>query len=311
MILVTGGTGFIGKALVRHLSEAGYPIRLLIRPSKRSPDLLKGVPVEVAVSSLTDARGLRSAMVGVDTVYHLAGVEWHGARASLMDIDIQGTQVVCQAAKEAGVQRLFFLSHLGADRASAYPVLKAKAIAEEYIRRSGVGYTIVRSSVVYGLNDHFTTGLAQLLTAIPIFFLVPEDGNTLLQPVWIEDLVTCLVWALDNEGTQNQTYSLGGPEYLPFNHIVRSVLDEIGQRRTLVHIFPPYLRATTVLFESLFPGLPISVYWLDYLAVNRTCGLDTISRVFNLLPSRFDHRLDHLRETNWRSSLRRTLFRRK
>ena len=311
MILVTGGTGFIGKALVRHLSEAGYPIRLLIRPSKRSPDLLKGVPVEVAVSSLTDARGLRSAMVGVDTVYHLAGVEWHGARASLMDIDIQGTQVVCQAAKEAGVQRLFFLSHLGADRASAYPVIKAKAIAEEYIRRSGVSYTIVRSSVVYGLNDHFTTGLAQLLTAIPIFFLVPEDGNTLLQPVWVEDLVTCLVWALDNEGTQNQTYSLGGPEYLPFNHIVRSVLDEIGLRRTLVHIFPPYLRATTVFFESLFPGLPISVYWLDYLAVNRTCGLDTISRVFNLLPSRFDHRLDHLRETNWRSSLRRTLFRRK
>ena len=145
MILVTGGTGFIGKALVRHLSEAGYPIRLLIRPSKRSPDLPKGVPVEVAVSSLTDARGLRSAMVGVDTVYHLAGVEWHGARASLMDIDIQGTQTVSLAAREAGVQRLFFLSHLGADRASAYPVLKAKAIAEEYIRRSGISYTIVRS----------------------------------------------------------------------------------------------------------------------------------------------------------------------
>ena len=169
----------------------------------------------------------------------------------------------------------------------------------------------MRSSVVYGLNDHFTTGLAQLLSAIPIFFLVPEDGNTLLQPVWVEDLATCLVWALDNEATQNQTYSLGGPEYLPFNHIIQSVLGEIGQRRTLVHVFPPYLRATTVFFESLFPGLPISVYWLDYLAVNRTCGLDTISRVFNLLPSRFDHRLDHLRETNWRSSLRRTLFRRK
>jgi uncharacterized protein YbjT (DUF2867 family) len=311
MILVTGGSGFIGKALVRHLTEAGYPVRLLIRPSKRSPDLPKGVPVEVAVSNLTDTRGVRSAMVGVDTVYHLAGVEWHGARASLMDVDIQGTQALSQASVDAGVKRFFFLSHLGADRASAFPVLKAKAIAEEHIRRSGVNHTIIRSAIVYGLNDHFTSGLARLLSAIPFFFLIPEDGNTLLQPVWVEDLVTCLVWALDNEATQNQTISIGGPEYLSFNHIIQSVMDRIDIHRTLIHIFPPYLRGMTVLFESMFPGLPVSVYWLDYLAVNRTCALNTISREFNILPSRFDHRLDHLKETDWQTSLWRTLFRRK
>ena len=310
MILVTGGTGFIGKALVRHLTEAGYPVRLLIRPARQSPDLPKSVPVEVAVSNLKDLRGVRSAMLDVDTVYHLAGVEWHGAHASLMDVDIQGTQVVSQVAAEAGVKRFFFLSHLGADRASAFPVLKAKAIAEENIRRSGVSHTIIRTALVYGLNDHFTSGLARLLNALPFFFLVPEEGNTLLQPVWVEDLVTCLVWALDNDLTINQTYSVGGPEYLTFNHIVQSVLEQIKLRRTLVHIFPPYLRALTVLFESVFPGMPVSVYWLDYLAVNRTCSLDALPRVFNILPSRFYHRLDHLSEANWRMSLWRTLFRR-
>jgi len=310
MILVTGGTGFIGKALVRHLTEAGYPVRLLIRPARQSPDLPKSVPVEVAVCNLKDVRGIRSAMQDVDTVYHLAGVEWHGAHASLMDVDIQGTQMVSQVAADAGVKRFFFLSHLGADRASAFPVLKAKAIAEENIRRSGVSHTIIRTALVYGLNDHFTSGLARLLNALPFFFLVPEEGNTLLQPVWVEDLVTCLVWALDNDLTINQTYSVGGPEYLTFNHIVQSVLEQIKLRRTLVHIFPPYLRALTVLFESLFPGLPVSVYWLDYLAVNRTCSLDALPRVFNILPSRFDLRLDHLMEANWRVSLWRSLFRR-
>ena len=152
-------------------------------------------------------------MQGVDTVYHLAGVEWHGAHASLMDVDIQGTQMISRVASEAGVKRFFFLSHLGADRASAYPVLKAKAIAEENIRRSGVTFTIIRSAIVYGLNDHFTTSLARLLNALPSFFFVPEDGSTLLQPVWVEDLVTCLIWALDNDLTVNQTYSVGGPEY--------------------------------------------------------------------------------------------------
>lgn len=310
MILVTGGTGFIGKALVRHLTESGFPVRMLIRPSKQSPDLPKGVPVEVAVSNLTDIRSLRSVMMDVDIVYHLAGVEWHGAHASLMDNDILGTQVVSRVAADAGVQRFFYLSHLGADRASAYPVLKAKAIAEENIRRSGVNHTIIRSALVYGMNDHFTSGLARLLHALPYFFFVPEEGKTLLQPIWVEDLVTCLVWALDNDLTINQTYSVGGPEYLTFNHIIQSVLDQIKLRRRLVHIFPPYLRAMTVLFESIFPGLPVSVYWLDYLATNRTCSLDVMSRVFNILPSRFDHRLDHLNETNWRVSLWRTLFRR-
>ena len=310
MILVTGGTGFIGRVLVRHLTEAGHPVRLLIRPSKQSPTLPRGVPVEVAVSTLTDARSIQSAMIDVDTVYHLAGVEWQGAHASLMNNDILGAQTVSRVAADTGVKRFFYLSHLGADRASAYPVLKAKAIAEENIRRSGVCHTIIRSAIVYGLNDHFTSGLARLLNAFPSFFLVPEEGNTLLQPIWVEDLVTCLVWALDSNLTENQTYSVGGPEYLTFTHIVQSVLNEIHLRRRLVHVFPPYLRAMTVLFEDMFPGSPISVYWLDYLATNRTCSLDTMTRVFNILPSRFDHRLDHLKETNWRGSLWRNLFRR-
>ncbi len=311
MILVTGGTGFIGRVLVRHLADSGYPVRLLIRPSKKSPTLPRGVPVEVAVSSLTDTRSVRAAMLGVDVVYHLAGVEWHGAHASLMNADILGTQTVSQVAAETGVERFFYLSHLGADRASAYPVLKAKAIAEENIRRSGVCHTIIRSALVYGLHDHFTTGLARLLNALPSFFFVPEEGKTLLQPIWVEDLVTCLVWAMDNDLAENQTYSVGGPEYLTFNHIIEAVLAQIKLRRRLVHVFPPYLRAMTVLFEDMFPGLPVSVYWLDYLATNRTCSLDTLVRSFNILPSRFDQRLDHLQETNWRASFWGSLFRRK
>ena len=82
MILVTGGTGFVGKVLIRHLVESDYPVRTLIRASKESPDLPRGIPVDAAVSSLSDERGLRAAMVGVDTVYHLASEEWSGARAS-------------------------------------------------------------------------------------------------------------------------------------------------------------------------------------------------------------------------------------
>ena len=309
-ILVTGGTGFIGQALVRHLADAGYNVRILLRASSQSPNLPRSVPVEVAVSSLADERGLRASMVGVDTVYHLAGAEWRGAYASLMEIDIRGTQNVVAAAADAKVGRLFFVSHLGADRASAYPVLKAKAIAEEYIRRSGIDYTIMRAAIVYGRNDGFTTGLAQLLSSIPRFFLIPGDGESLLQPLWVEDLATCLTWALDDERTYNQMYEIGGPEYLSFNQVVHIITEVLGIQRTLIHLRQPYLRALTVFLENLLPSTPVSVYWLDYLATNRASSLDAIPRLFNLMPSRLSQRLAYLEAHDWRQDMWRSLFRR-
>jgi uncharacterized protein YbjT (DUF2867 family) len=302
MILITGGTGFIGQALIRHLTENGYPVRTLMRPSQKSPGLPKGVPVEVAVSSLSDERGLRAAMVGVDTVYHLASSEREGGRSSLIEIDIQGTRTVIQAAADANVKRIFFLSHLGADRASAFPMLKAKAIAEEFVRRSELDFTIIRSSVAFGPNDGLTTGIARILSAFPWFFFIPGDGEVLLQPVWVEDLVTCLTWALDNTDTINRTIDIGGPDYLTFRQIVEFVMEATGIRRSVVSIFPPYLRAFTVLLESIFSRFPTTVFWLDYLAANRTTSLDTIPRTFGLLPSRMSHRLAYLHGRNWRFS---------
>ena len=311
MILVTGGTGFIGKALVRRLIEDGRQVRVLIRPSPHSPSLPKGLNLQVAVCSLSDERGLQAAMVGVDTVYHLVGGEWRGPRASLLDIDIRGTQQIAKSAVEAGCRRIFYISHIGADRASAYPVLKAKAIAEEHLRRSGVNYTIFRSAIVYGKDDQFTTGIAQLLHSLPFTFILPGDGLTLLQPIWIEDLATCLSWAYDNESLSNQTLEIGGAEYLTFIQIVEHIMVAIGIRRNLVKLRPPYLRALTVFLEQLLPGLPASVYWLDYLASNHTCALDILPHVFNLMPARFSQRLTHLEGKSWRLSLLRSLLRRK
>lgn len=311
MILVTGGTGFIGQALLRQLVESRYGVRTLIRPARRSPNLPRGLPMEVAVSSLGDERGLRAAMVGVDTVFHLAGVERRGVREDLMEADIQGTRSVLAAAVDAGVERFFYLSHLGADRASAYPVLKAKAIAEEDIRRSGLDYTILRTAIVFGPGDGFTTGLAQLLQALPFIFLMPGDGQNLIQPLWVEDLVACMVWALENEDTYQRVYDIGGPEFLTLEEVVQQVMRKLKIQRRLVSVSPPYLRALTVLLEYFIPGSPISVYWLDYLAANRTGALDTIPRIFNLMPARLSQRLGYLEERNWRRELWRSIFRRR
>ena len=163
MILVTGGTGFIGRILVSHLVTLGYPVRLLLNPSRDYPKLPRGVSVEVAISSMNDERNLRASMKDIDTVFHLVGTEWKGIHAEFEEVDIRAARMFSKVAKGMGVERFIYLSHIGADRASAYNLLRAKAIAEAAIRESGVPYTIVRSGIVYGQNDHFTTTLREFV----------------------------------------------------------------------------------------------------------------------------------------------------
>ena len=162
MILITGGTGFIGQNLIRHLVSEGQQVRILLRPSQATR-LPAGVPLDVTVCSLTDIRGLQAAMRGVDAVYHLISAERQGIHADLNAVDVDGTQALVTAASQSGIKRFFYLSHLGADRASAYPVLKAKGFAENIITNSGLPYTIFRSGPVTGPGDQFSESLKRLI----------------------------------------------------------------------------------------------------------------------------------------------------
>jgi NADH dehydrogenase len=294
MIFVTGGTGFVGEVLVRQLVATGKPVRVLLRPSPHSPKIPSGVALDVAVSSLQDQRSLRSAMKGVDVIFHLAGAERQGTRGDLSGVDVEGTRILVEVAAEAGVARIFYLSHLGADRFSAYPVLRAKALAESYLVQSGIAYTIFRSSVIFGPGDQFTEPLVYLLRRIPFIFPLPGDGQSMIQPLWIEDLVTCLMIALDDETMQRQIYTIGGSETFSFRQTVEILQEKLSIQRKLVNVPPPYLRFFLFGLGQFFKQFAMSYYALDYLSADRTCSLDTLPRQFSLMPARFTHQLDYL-----------------
>jgi len=301
MILVTGGTGFVGRVLVRQLVEAGHEVRTLLRPSQKSPRLPKGVPVEVAVVSLNDLRGLRAALRGVDHVYHLAGGE---SEAQLFETDIEGTQTLVQAARRANVQQIIYLSHLDADKASAFPALRAKGIAEDHIRKSGIPYTILRSSIIFGPEDNFTTQIARFIRMAPGVIFLPNKGETFLQPIWVEDLVTCLLWSLGDPEHENQTHEVGGSEFLNLKQIFQIIALITRKRRFFLAAPTPWLRIINVSLAAMLPDFPFTSFFLDYVATDRTCATDSLPRLFNLMPARFTYRLDYLEKKSWWQRLR-------
>jgi NADH dehydrogenase len=186
------------------------------------------------------------------------------------------------------------MSYLGADRASAYPVMKTKGIAEGIVQNSGVPYTIFRSAAVFGPGDQFTTQIMRLLKAYPFFFVLPAGGTAVLQPLWIEDLVTCLSWALEDPQTVNKIYQIGGCEYLQYREVIEIILRKTSSKRMLLSISPPFLRMLTLFAEQMLRSFPISIFWLDYLATDRTCALDSLPRLLGLMPARFSQQIDFL-----------------
>lgn len=300
MILVTGGTGFIGGYLIRHLDELGKPYRMLLQPGVNQVNLPKQTNMNVALSSFDDERGINSALRGVDVIYHLVGVERDGVKANLMETEVSHLERLTSLAKQAGVRRIFYLSHLGADRASAYGLMKAKGIAESIIRKSGLTYTIIRSSMVYGAGDNFTINLARLIKMSPGLVLVPGDGSTLVQPLWVEDLVTSLIWALDMPATENAIIEIGGPEHLPFLDVMKLIGAQMQKKRSYVAFSPVQLSFLTQFLENRIKGFPTTVFWMDYLAENRTCDLDSMPRSFGINPARMKNKIDYLNNTSRR-----------
>lgn len=298
MILVTGGTGFIGSRVVEKLIQSGEPVRLLVKPNRKTPRLPKNVPLNIAVSHLNDDRGIRTALRGVDTIFHFATAEHQGSDADLEGVDVEGTRCLLNAARETGVKQLLFLGRIGADKSSSYPVLKAKALAEDAIRKQKIPYCILRLTDVFGANDHFTNEIAAGVKRAPLIFPIPGEGNILVQPIWIEDLISILLLIFEQKRFNHETIEIGGGEFFEFHQVVRMVMGEIGRRKILFSMAPAYLRVINLWLRKPGAVYPISTSWLDLLAIDRTCPLDSMTRNFSILPARFSNHLGYLRNKN-------------
>ena len=294
MILVTGATGFVGSAVMPILLNAGHAVRCLARPSAAGTQSGNEPRVELAPAGLDDPRELRAALVGVDTVVHLASAQRCGGWDDLMQVDYAGTRQLLSAGRDIGVRRFVYLSHLGAARASAFPVLKAKGIIEQFVRNSGIPYTVLRSAALFGREDSFTNTLSTAMRVSPFVFPRPAAGKARLQPLWIGDLAACICRVVADAGFANETISVGGPEFMSVDELLHAVMKATGISRVLVSVPLPAMRFIVTLLRRLLPVSPLATNWLDFVSRDSTCEINSVHRYFGLRPARFERHIEYL-----------------
>ena len=287
MILVTGASGFVGSALVPALIDAGHTVRCLVRASAPETSPKDEPCVELSACALDDPRGLRASLVGVDTVVHLASAQRCGGWDDLMSVDSVGTRQLIAGARDIGLRRFVYLSHLGADRSSAFPVLRAKGIIEQFVRNSGIPHTIIRGSTVFGPKDSFTNALAVAMRVSPLVFPRPCSGTPRLQPLWIGDFAECICQAVADSRFDGETISIGGPEFIVVDELLKLIMKAAGISRAFVSVPLPLMRFMASLLGRLFPASLLATNWLDLISRDSTCEINGVHRYFGLRPARF------------------------
>ncbi len=300
MVLVTGATGFIGKRVVARLAGAGHQVRCLVRPAYQERTLPPGLQVHLAAGDLADPPALRVAMHQVDTIIHLASIWIERDQRTFESVNVQGTHNLIEAAHEAGVSRLIFLSYPNADRNSAYAFLRSKALAEEAVKSSSLKYTILRPSQVYGPEDRWTTHMAMTLQAVPFAFPVVGDGQTRLQPLWVDDLAVCIEQCACTLKAVGQTIGLGGPGYFTIHDILDVMAKTLKTHHLKLHVRIPVALQVAKLMERTMRHPLLTTTQVDLVNVDTTTDLGSVTRNFGFEPSRFAASLDYLSGQPWR-----------
>jgi uncharacterized protein YbjT (DUF2867 family) len=251
VLLLTGATGTVGRALLRRLTATGTPVRCLVRdPRRLGPER---VHVQIALGDLGDHLSFRHALRGIDTVVHLASVIRDQPGGSIEELAGVATWRLVGAAERAGVKRFVFFSTLGASTRSRARLMRAKAIAERAVVESTLEHTVFAPSIVYSPSDPYLT-LLQRMSWLPVM-PIPGSGKASFQPIWAEDVADCVLAALPGGAAAASSlgarYELAGPETLTHEAIVRIALRSFHRRRTIVHVPAPMTRRLLNLVELL------------------------------------------------------------
>jgi len=257
MILVTGGTGFVGGHVLRALLDAGKPVRCLVRDPGRAGEL-EGLGSELVEADMTEPETLRGAVEGVESVVHLVAIR-QGKRSQFEAVMSRGTRALLDEARRAGVRRFVHMSALGTteETKDIVPYYGAKWDMEQAVRGSGLPHVIFRPSFVFAPDGGILPTFRKLAKLTPVT-PIAGSGEQRLQPIWAEDLAACFVRALDDDGVTNRTLELGGPDVVSWNTLWERLKQALGVRRPSLHVPMALMRANALVTERLPGNIPLT-----------------------------------------------------
>ncbi len=246
-VLVSGGSGFVGREIVRQLVAAGHHVQVLSRGIRRLDPAVRSVR-----GSVLDPGSLPEACAGCDAVVHLVGIISEIGGQTFERVHVDGTRNLLVAARAAGVPRFIHMSALGTRPDAVARYHRTKWAAEESVRASGLDWTIFQPSLVFGPGDHFVGLFARISRWSPVL-PVMGDGQALLQPVVVDEVARCFAGALQRPESIGRTFDLCGSERLSFDEVLDAILAATGRRRMKLHIPLPIVRLQAAVMEAVFP----------------------------------------------------------
>ena len=297
LVLVTGATGFVGRLVVRELQDHHHRVRCLVHTPGRDR-LFSDRSVEVQYGSVTDPAALAEAFYNVEVVIHLVGIIRQGRRRSFDQINRQGVANVVAAAKETGVKHFIEVSAIGATNNSTYSYLYSKWRGEQEVANSGLPYTILRSSIMFGEGDEFLNALAGLVRVSPLV-PVAGSGRNRFQPIAAADVARCVVLAVDREDLKGKTIEIGGPQQLSYNEIIGAVARTLGKRRLYFHLPVWLMYLATSVVQRLQPRPLITTDQLRMLSLRNVAELGVVEQTFGFTPRPLEGNIDYVRSVGF------------
>jgi NADH dehydrogenase len=272
-VAVFGGTGFLGRRLVRHLAARDFAVRVVARHPERGGAIFgsNAAKLELVRADINDDEPVRAAVTGAFGVVNAVSLYIERGTQTFRSVHVDGAARLARHARELGVARLVHVSGVGADARSRSSYIRSRGLGEGAVRAAFPMATVVRPTVMFGPDDAFLTALIGLLRTLPVFPMFGK-GRTALQPVDVEDVGEAIARAFDAPA-EGSLYELGGPRVYSYQELLQTIADHLNIRPILV---PMPLAAWHVLasLAEMLPQAPVTRNQVELMAIDNVVAPD-------------------------------------